>query len=326
MCVYFLYIFTYRTYKTYSNILSILSAFEKSLSKVNRENNDFIKIYITENSPELERNLLIFLNTIQIRTRSLGNSINEINVFISKNVRLVELSKINLCFCLLPDRVNILYNFSDSLESGGLVTFVKDTHVKIQSFDYFDSCNQNILNAPLVTKIWARNILKGYKPGSFIISVHFPEYDGRDSSNTINNWKMFFSKSQEDFPHIHFVLLNYSTDWNDGGIQAMHNVTVTKILGYNFLEEFALVQTSDMFIGSYDKYAPAIIGTNKPFILLGLSDYDKENSFNKLISDAEGLIRNNNQMWIFDTPHPMEFYTKFKSFITTTCFNIGEVK
>jgi hypothetical protein len=135
------------------------------------------------------------------------------------------------------------------------------------------SVHENYLKVPqLSTRVWAANILKTFKPASFIVCFNILEVDNGNEMIKNNEWSNFFMRAWESFPRIQFLLLNYSLDWSKEFAIDIPNVTITKMLGYNLLEEFALVQSADMYMGSYDKYAAAVVGTEKPFLLFGLNE------------------------------------------------------
>lgn len=302
------------------SLFRIPVAFKK---KVQRDKKDFtLKMMFTENSNALIRNLLIALNSISDRILSSGYKTGKLTVYMRKDVRFDNLDEIFSCFHLIPLSVDIAINLGEDIyndqfsflksqdankisEVNSLKVFINDSYMSVNSFDYFKHCSSNFLDVPVSTKVWARNILKGYPPQAFIISIHFPENNGKINADVLMNWQTFFLKAWKDFPRIHFLLLNFSIDWDKEIISRLPNVTVTKTVGYNFLEEFALVKLSDMYIGAYDKYAAAVIGTDEPFMLFGGGTE---------LSNIKQLSRNKHQIWISKIPSPEEIYLMFKEF------------
>ena len=314
-----------------SSVLRILRTFENRSHHFIGENNCCVRINTARNSPTLVRDLLIFLNTVGVQVSSSGNNrIDNMIVYINGDEQFDHFSEVYSCFHLNSLIVDTHFYWSNGIRNEdltslgiladkvlphGLQTSINDSYVPIQSIAYFNTCESNLLDTPESIKVWARNVLKGYKPGSFIVCIHLPEFNKEDSANMLRNWRAFFMKAGEDFPHIHFLLLNFSIDWDDEELAIdLPNTKVTKMLGYNLLEEFALVQLSDMFIGAYDKYAIAVIGTTKPFILFGLSDTDMSQISDEINYSTRQLNRGKHQIWILDIPSPVDFYVKFKQF------------
>lgn len=311
------------------NFVGILSALKRRV--FGRENIFFVEIILTENSPVLIRNLLIALNRICGQTLSAGHKTGKLAVHMRKDVQFDNLDEIFSCFHLIPLLVDTAFcldeylhsrqiSFSEKLDGNeatpakGFNAFIGDSHLSVNIEDYFKECKKNYLDLPVSTKVWARNILKGYPPGSYIISVHLPEFTREEKTEILGAWDVFFRRSWEDLPRLHFIVLNTLTASEEELLYTMPNVTSTKILGHNFLEEVALVRFSDMYIGAYDKYAAAVIGTNKPFLLTGLSEDDAPQIYNKMKHGKRELSLSNCQTWISDFHSPVEFYMEFRKF------------
>lgn len=323
-------------YKTFRPFFILLCSFFRILLTLRKKawgsKSDFAaRIYLADNSASLTRDILIALNSICDQVVLSGNKTGEITVYINKDVQFDNLDEIFSCFHLNPLTVDFCFYWPDDFHNenlafcrnlsekeevlaNGLQTFINDSYVPVQSIDYFNNCNSNLLDVPLSSKVWARNVLKGYPPDYFIICIHFPEFNREDNAGILKNWRVFFIETWKNFPNIHFLLLNYSIDWDDELAFDLPNVTVTKILGHGLLEEFALVQLSDMFIGSYDKYATAVIGTSKPFMLIGLSEIDIVRINDEIKHNVQQLSRSKHQVWILDIPSPEDFYIKFRQF------------
>ncbi len=311
------------------NFVGILSALKRRVFR--RENNIFVEIILTENSPVLIRDLLIVLNRICGQVSSTGRKSGEINVFIDKKVQFDEFEEIASCFHLAPldvdvhfswiegsqdDNLKSIQNYRDGKKNtvDGLEIFFDNLPMPVQNADYLIACKRNLLVVPLSLQVWARNILKGYPPACFIVCVHLPEIKAAGNVSALEPWRVFFTNAWKDFPSLHFIVLNFSAEWDEGILNSLPNVTFTKMLGYSLLEEFALVRLSDMYIGAYDKYAAAVIGTNKPFMLFGLGGADKSQTSDDMKSGKNELSLNNRQTWIFDCHSPDEFYAKFRHF------------
>ena len=305
----------------------ILYLYENRSHTLPRENDCLVRIQIAKNSPTLVRDILIFLNTTGVQASLSGKGIDNMIVDIDRDIEFDTLGEVFSCFHLNPLIVDTHICWPNDVHDANLTpvevvaekegvlsrnlqTFINGSQVSIHSIEYFNACTSNCLDAPFSTKVWARNVLKGYKPGSLIVSIRFP--DSSKSASSLEAWRSFFMKAWEDLPHVHFLLLDYSIDWDKKSAIALPNVKVTKMLGYNFLEEFALVQLSDMYVGPYDEYAIAVIGTSKPFMLLGLSETDLSKMDDGTNCRTRQLSRGPHQHWLLDTPQPADLYIKFK--------------
>jgi hypothetical protein len=324
-------------YKTFRPCFKLLCSFFRILLTLRKKawgsKSDFAtRIFLADNSVSLMRDMLIALNSICCgRVLLSGKKTDEITVYINEDVQFDNLCEIFSCFHLTPLTVDFSFYWPNDFHNeklafcrdlsekkevlaNDLQTFINDSYVPVQSIDYFNNCNSNLLDVPVSTKVWARNILKGYPPGFFIICVHLPEFNREDNASILKNWRVFFMETWKNFPSIHFLLLNYSIDWDDELTFDLPNVTITKTLGYGLLEEFALVRLSDMYIGAYDKYATAVIGTNKPFMLISNGGDCKEEACDDLTRNIKQLSRNKNQIWISKIHSPEEIYLMFKEF------------
>jgi hypothetical protein len=118
----------------------------------------------------------------------------------------------------------------------------------------------------------------------------------------------------EDLPCVRFLLLNYSLDWDKEFAVDLPNVTLTKMLGYNLLEEFALVQSADMYMGSFDKYAAVVIGSEKPFLLFGLNETDRNTLAEFIDSASQLLLERQNHILIAEDISADCLFDYFKRF------------
>ena len=194
-------------------------------------------------------------------------------------------------------------------DCGEWQAFLDGEPINIPPVDYLLNNDRSFFEAPASTRTWARNILKGHPPLSFFVAMDFVSC-GEDTAQ----WRHFFLQVWQDFPEIHFILFNDSIALQRGFLTGLPNVTVTKILGYNFLEEFALCQLSDMFVGPFHKHAMAAICSHKPFLLTGFSEYDgRREGWGK--SDRMKQIGcNDYQVGLPGAPVPSDFFEIFSRF------------
>lgn len=305
----------YLCYSFYCNLLQILSIFIKR-KLILANNNALIQIDMSEYSPIILRDLLITLNSIgnQILS-SESRSVNlSINIYVdAKNV---ELGDIFTCCQMNPfvRDINIVLADRAQAENNAIVhrptndEKIATLNIKVssdgedlqlQGKNYFKAIHRNCLRVPrLSTRVWASNILKTFKPASFIVCFHAPESDMGIGLSNYTEWRLFFMRVWEAMPCVHFLLLNYSLDWGKEFAVDLPNVTPAKMFGYNLSEEFALVQSADMYMGSFDKYAAIVTGSEKPFLLFGLNETDRNTLTELMDSSSQLLSERQNQLLI----------------------------
>jgi hypothetical protein len=187
--------------------------------------------------------------------------------------------------------------------------------VQLYGKNFLKAVHRNCLRVPqLSTRVWASNILKTFKPASFIVCFHVPESDLGNELNKYAEWRQFFMRVWEAMPCVHFLLLNYSLDWGKEFAVDLPNVTPTKMLGHNLLEEFALVQSADMYMGSFDTYAAVVIGSEKPFLLFGLNETDRHTLAELMDPASQLLLERQNQILIAEDISPDYLFDYFKRF------------
>jgi hypothetical protein len=80
------------------------------------------------------------------------------------------------------------------------------------------------------------------------------------------------------------------------------------------LEEFALVQSAEMYMGSFDKYAALVIGSEKPFLLFGLKEFDR-NILGEFIDPASQLLSaRQKQILMAENISPYYLFNYFRQF------------
>jgi hypothetical protein len=288
----------YLCYSFYCNLLQILKIFIKR-KLIHANNNVLIQIDMSEYSPTILRDLLITLDNIGNQILSLESRSVNLSLNIYVDAKNIELGDIFTCCQMNPFDIDIVLADNNTIVHGPTrVKKIANLNIKVssdgadlqlQGKNYLKSGYRNCLRVPqLSTRVWAWNILKTFKPGSFIVCFHARESDLGNDLNKYAEWRLFFVRVWKAMPCVHFLLLNYSLDWGRDFAVDLPNVTPTKMLGYNLLEEFALVQSADMYMGSFDRYAAVVIGNEKPFLLFGLNDTDRT-TFAEFIDSASQL-------------------------------------
>jgi len=109
---------------------------------------------------------------------------------------------------------------------------------------------------------FARSVFKQHYHGIKIIVCELNIYRYSEKE-----WFDFFGYFSNQRNRVHFYLLNDFSDPLHSLISAMSNVTATKIQGYSFLQECAIIRESDMFVGTFNEYGVILIGTEIPYII-----------------------------------------------------------
>jgi hypothetical protein len=278
-------IFTSRVY--YPPILLIINLFrifKTSIKwKMNLGNTSIFHLRINKHSQDISRNLLITLNNIKTLMNSDKIEPVNLSLHIEDNVINVELLDIFTCCYIFPVIGDIQFNFNNHLiEKRNQHTLIENSFSYLKNNNsletdkgVFEPIFENPLRISLLsTNTWALNLIKTYNPAQFIISLNLPEKYNSDSNEHFDTLKRFFLRTWNEMPDIHFMLLNNPFHLNKEMVNNLPNVTITKMLGFSLLEEFAIVQSSDMYLGSYDVYSTFFIGSKKPFILFGLKETD----------------------------------------------------
>ena len=287
-----------------------------------------VQINLVKHSDAVIRDLLITLNQISDHAFQSGSEIGRCLIYLRKSDNFDQLAAVFSCFQLSPaiqhfefiwvsefsnqhlDALGYYSNMDGDIPDW--LAFIDGKLITTQPGNYIHVKYQFPLAVPLSTKTWARNILKSHSPLSFFVAIDF----GVLKKESLPQWRHFFLESWRDFPEIHFILFDDFIALQRAFLAGLPNVTATKILGYNFLEEFALCQLSDMFMGPYAKYAMSFIGSDKPFLLMGLNGYDIRRCGWEKASDVNQQTRNLWQSCLFDVPAPSELYKVFSQHYT----------
>jgi hypothetical protein len=287
-----------------------------------------LEIYLKEPTPTLVRDFLIYLNFYTNQEKLQDRKIDRVSICINPDRQFDNLGEICSCISLFSLAADIDFNWSHEVfsRSEAIKNTGKEEDVfPIQGFsiyshglhkpdfrldDYFQTCGYNLLTVTANRRAWAHNFLTKFHPGTLIICFHIPKGSERDEPDLIfENWAPFFQKMKDDFPRVHFLLLNRVEDGVGKSLSCFHNVTSTKAIGLDFLEEIALVKTCDLYIGTYGKYAISVIGTETPFVLF------ETNIEGPRCGDESRKDQHQNQIYLRELISPESFLNNFDQFV-----------
>lgn len=323
---------SYRCYSFSRNLLRILKLLIKQRLNLSENNNVLAQIDINEYSPIILRDLLMALNYLGNQILSSENRSVNLSLNIYGDAKIIERGDIFTCCQMNPFVGNLYFGQADraQAENNTIIHMPADDRKtanlnvqvsfdggdrQLQSINYINSIHRNCLRVPqLSTRVWALNILKTFKPASFIVCFHIPEDDRGSELSNFKEWRHFFMRVWDDLSCVHFLLLNYSLDLGKEFAIDLPNVTPIKMLGYSLLEEFALVQSAEMYIGSFDKYAALVIGTEKPYLLFKLNEFDR-NTLTEFIDPASQLLSTRQkQILMAENISPDYLFNYFRQF------------
>jgi hypothetical protein len=309
------------------NLINIFISTGQRLQELVSNKQHIAEIHFIKSSDQAVRSLLLIINQMVSQVSRSGNNIDRLSVFFNKNNQFDQLSDVFSCFQLIPSIKDVEFcrysaDFMPCVNKvppsekekiaggcGAWQAFLDGEPLNIPPVDYLLNNDRSFFEVPVSTRTWARNILKSHPPLSFFVAMDFVPC-GEDTEQ----WRHFFLQVWRDFSEIQFILFNDSIALQRGFLTGLPNVTVTKILGYNFLEEFALCQLSDMFVGPFHEHALAVIGSHKPFLLTGFSEYDGRREGWEKAGEMSWIGRNDYQVGLLNAPAPSDFYEIFSRF------------
>jgi len=327
-----LYMVAFRRYSFCCNIMRSLKTFVERRLNLTRNNNVLVQIDISEYSPIILRDLLIALNNIGNQILSPESRSANLSLNIYGDAKNIELGDIFTCCRMNPFVGDINFVLTDRAQAENNAIVHGPTEVKkiahlnikvssdemdlqLQDKNYLKAIHRNCLRVPqLSTRVWASNMLKTFKPASFFVCFHVPESAPGNGLSKYTEWRLFFMRVWETMPSVNFLLLNYSLNWGKEFAIDLPNVTLTKMLGYNLLEEVAIVQSADMYMGSFDKYAAVVIGSEKPFLLFGLNETDRNTLAELMDPASQLLLERQNQILIAEDISPDSLFDYFRRF------------
>ena len=166
---------------------------------------------------------------------------------------------------------------------------------------------KSYLEPSLCFQTFARNIIRQHYHNVRIITLDLEIFQFSEEQLF-----KFFSSFYLSTPKIHFFLLNDYSPTIQNIASNVINITSTKIQGFSFLQECALVLESDIYIGEFNKYASLVIGTKKSFLIKKIiSSGDLMNLYQIIQKDNAEL----NQYWMRSDYSLNEIYQKLISMV-----------
>lgn len=112
------------------------------------------------------------------------------------------------------------------------------------------------LTTPPGYRLWAESFLKSYSPEAFVVTVHVRQRvaeshifrDALDRDGDYRVWEEFFDEATRRRPETVFILLGKPAEW-PRRLMRRSNVIILKSLGLGLMEELAMIQASDLFMG-----------------------------------------------------------------------------
>jgi hypothetical protein len=128
------------------------------------------------------------------------------------------------------------------------------------------------LDAPRGYGAWADGFRQTRCPGRFVVAVNVrqgvrslaPAYLHRDSP--VEEWLAFMAGVAVDRPEVLFVLLGAFPEW-DRRFWRLPNVLIPRVLGFGLGHELALLQRSDLFMGTSSGFATMATFAGVPYVI-----------------------------------------------------------
>lgn len=291
-----------------------------------------LSVHLSGNTPILIRDLLLWFNEWSSRH---GGARDAVDLYIPPAVAFDNIGEIFTCVLLSPAAADTRFcwvNGADDVRmpicegsrgsghtpAGTAVLFERDTR-PVDALQQFHECKRNVLQIPFSVETWARERLKQFHPGSFIVCAHWPAEMFSDSAARAAYCRSFFTQLLAEQPAGRCLVLDEFDEADSEWSADLANVMFTKRLGYSLLEELALVREADMYVGSYGCYAAILIGTDKPFVLLGTDPADTSTER----PEPGRLVRAPHQVWIRAVPSVPELFVTVKDFYKQTVARDG---
>lgn len=289
-----------------------------------------LDIRVVSTSTTLLRDLLICLNSMCNHVASTDKRIDQVQLEMQPGAIVGNVAEVASCLLLFDmienSSVHWLHDFHDQddsaqdcdthgqVERQSLCVRLNGIQVPRVCLDhYVCSSAGNHLTLSPNKKAWAHNFLMRFHPGTFVVVTNLPEsrHVG-DLRHTLCQWEELFQRMELTYPMVHFMVLN-PVAHRDGELLArFHNLTSTKLIGLEFMDEIALTKACDLYVGPFDEYAVAVIGTEKPFILLGGSTEESQGG------NTEMTWSHRHQAWLREVPPPEQLLLKIEELIKGT--------
>ena len=130
------------------------------------------------------------------------------------------------------------------------------------------------LTTPPGYRLWAESFLKSYSPEVFAVTVHVRRReaeshifrDALERDGVFSDWEAFFDEAQRRHPETLFLVLGKPTEW-PRRLMRRSNVIILKSLGLGLMEELAMIQASDLFMGLLSGPSTMAFFSDTPYAL-----------------------------------------------------------
>jgi len=129
-------------------------------------------------------------------------------------------------------------------------------------------------------RLWAESFLKSYSPDAFAVTVHVRRREtethlfgaalARDGD--FGDWEAFFDEAQRRHPETLFLILGKPSEWPKR-LMRRANVVILKTLGLGMMEELAMIQASDLFMGLLSGPSTMAFFSDVPYALFVQQGY-----------------------------------------------------
>lgn len=136
------------------------------------------------------------------------------------------------------------------------------------------------LTVPPAHRVWAENFLKSQGADVFAVTVHVRRRETEthmfgaalDRDGDYEVWEAFFDEAMRRHPETRFIILGKSVEW-PRRLMRRSDLVLLKTLGYGLMEELALVEASDLFMGLLSGPSTMAFFTGVPYSLFVQQGY-----------------------------------------------------
>lgn len=134
------------------------------------------------------------------------------------------------------------------------------------------------LKAPKGYEAWAEAFVAKAMPSSFIVAIHprqsrlsqSPATTYRDAD--LGEWKVLIRHCASKHPDIRFILMGGFSEWHRD-LFSLPNITIPRALGLNLAHELALMQRSNLFLGSSSGFATMATFSEMPYLISNIEHF-----------------------------------------------------
>lgn len=138
------------------------------------------------------------------------------------------------------------------------------------------------LTVPPSHAMWAENFLKSHNPEIFVVTVHVRRREAEthlfgaalDRDGDFGTWEAFFDEARRRHPETLFIVLGKSVEW-PRRLMRRSDVIVLKALGLGLMEELAMIQASDLFMGLLSGPSTMAFFSRVPYSLFVQRGYEQ---------------------------------------------------